>query len=267
MTHEELYFSGKALYGDDLDTAGLAQWYRDEESGYYELAKSHRWAYDHHALDVFHAFSRLPKQHYPVCLALGCAEGDELESIAERVGRFIALEPAEEFWRKTPIKQTPIAYLKPSAIGDIPLPAGTVDLAVCLSALHHVPNVSHVLSEIVRALKPGGYMVLREPMCTMGDWRKARPGLTPNERGFPQVWLQSKLDNLGFRVVSRRFCCFAGTPAIARLFRIYSPYNSEIVVRFDWLLSGAFRWNLHYHRDRTYKKIAPNSISYILQKK
>jgi SAM-dependent methyltransferase len=266
MTDEERYFSGESLHGDDLDSAGIAQWYREEENGYYELAQSQNWGYDHHALDVFHAFRNLPKQHYPVCLAFGCAEGDELVSITDRVGRFIAIEPAEAFWRNTPVGQTPIEYLKPPPGGDIALPSGSVDLAICISALHHVPNVSHVLSEMVRVLRPGGNLVLREPICSMGDWRKPRSGLTPNERGFPTKWLNHKFADLGLQVVSRRFCCFAGTIRVARLFRVYSPYNSKLVVWLDWLVSEALRWSTHYHRDRTWKKIAPSSVSFVLQK-
>ncbi len=266
MTYEERYLSGESLYGDDLDSAGIVQWYREEENGYHELAKSHNWGYDHHALDEFHGFGNLPKRSYPVCLGFGCAEGDELVPVANRVGRFIAIEPAEAFWRKTPIGQTPIEYLKPPPSGDIALPSCSVDLAICLSALHHVPNVSHVLSEMARVLRPGGNLILREPICSMGDWRKPRPGLTPNERGFPVRWLNRKFAGLGLQVVSRRFCCFGGTTRVAGLFRVYSPYNSKPVVWLDWLVSEALSWNSYYHRDRIWKKIAPGCISMVLQK-
>jgi len=140
MTFEERYFSGKCLFGDDLDAEGLAKWYADEERGYYDLAKSFNWGYDHYALDRFNLFDRLPQKHYPVCIASGCAGGDELQSVADRVGRFIAIEPAEAIWRKEPVGITPIEYMKPSVSGDIALPSSSVDLSIWLSSLHHVPN-------------------------------------------------------------------------------------------------------------------------------
>jgi len=253
MTFEERYFSGKCLFGDDLDAEGLAKWYADEERGYYDLAKSFNWGYDHYALDRFNLFDRLPQKHYPVCIASGCAGGDELQSVADRVGRFIAIEPAEAIWRKEPVGITPIEYMKPSVSGDIALPSSSVDLSIWLSSLHHVPNVSHALGEMVRILRPGGNMVLREPISTMGDWRKPRSGLTPNERGFPLHWMDEKLISLGLSITSRRLCCFAGTPIISRWLRQYSPYDSKLVVRLDRMACLAFSWNLYYHRDRRYK--------------
>jgi len=51
-------------------------------------------------------------------------------------------------------------------VGDfekLPYVDGTFDGAICLSALHHVPNIPAALREICRVLKPDGAVVFSEP--------------------------------------------------------------------------------------------------------
>lgn len=45
----------------------------------------------------------------------------------------------------------------------LPLADATVDRVICFDALHHVPNLDEVLSELARVLRPGGRAVLAEP--------------------------------------------------------------------------------------------------------
>ncbi len=40
-----------------------------------------------------------------------------------------------------------------------------VDLITCFVTLHHVPQLKPILSELVRILRPGGYLILREHDC------------------------------------------------------------------------------------------------------
>jgi 2-polyprenyl-3-methyl-5-hydroxy-6-metoxy-1,4-benzoquinol methylase len=156
--------------------------------------------------------------------------------------------------------------MKPAISGDISLPDNAADLATCLGVLHHIPNASHVLREIARVMKPGGIFLIREPILTMGDWRKPRRGLTRNERGFPLAWLDQKLSAAGFRVVRRRLCMFPGTKRLGRALRLDPIYNNRLLTALDWLASSMFAWNLHYHRDTMVKKVAPGSVFYVLEK-
>lgn len=55
------------------------------------------------------------------------------------------------------------------------------DLITCLGALHRIPNVSMVVNELYRCLGKGGYLLLREPVVSMGDWSVPREGLTKRE--------------------------------------------------------------------------------------
>lgn len=153
---EALYFSGRAIYGDQLNDAAIAQWYKDEEHGYYELMHREKWetSHEYRALNQFHAFSALNGRRFDTCLVLGCADGTDVEPIAAQVRRFVAIEPAEQWWRRD-IGGVAAEYRKPTPRNDLPLPDCSVDLSVSLGVLHHIPNVTHVLHEIGRILRIG----------------------------------------------------------------------------------------------------------------
>jgi 2-polyprenyl-3-methyl-5-hydroxy-6-metoxy-1,4-benzoquinol methylase len=259
------YFSGAALYGDDFDEPAIARWYLREQQGYYDLAQTYaKYAYSYHALNRFQSYRHLTGR-YHCCLAMGCARGDDVAPLAPIVDRFVAIEPAEQWW-STHINGTAAEYWKPSVCGEIPMPGDSFDLVVCIETLHHIPNASHVLGEMARVLRRGGTMILREPICTMGDWRAPRRGLTPNERGFPPGWFDSQVPSLGLRVLRKRYCSFPLTTRLARFLCLGPAYNNRLLVRLDSVLSWLTKWNLHYHRDSIARKIAPTDVAYILQK-
>jgi ubiquinone/menaquinone biosynthesis C-methylase UbiE len=77
----------------------------------------------------------------------------------------------------------PLTYVKPVASGTLPFPDGTFDLITFSGVLHHIPNVSYVVGELARVVTPDGYLLLREPIHSMGDWRGPRRGLTKKNAG------------------------------------------------------------------------------------
>jgi SAM-dependent methyltransferase len=264
----ELYFSGSKVYGDDFSLDKIAQWYHEEENAYFELVTSSTDGYNYiyHRLNHFHLYRHLGDQRFRRCLAFGCARGDDVSPLARQVERFVAIEPAEKWWCAE-ILGTPATFIKPLISGDIPFERGTFDLVVCLSVLHHIPNVTHVLSEIGRVSSPEAVFLLREPISTMGDWRKPRPGLTKNQRGFPIQWLERTLRLCGFDTIRRSFCMFPTTHRIGRLLGFRSGYEHLPFLILDAAVSELMSWNLHYHRDSLLKKLAPWDASYILQKR
>ena len=262
---EARYLSGAALYGDDFDEAAIQHWYGEEEHGYYELVKTYGgYVYGYHALNQYHAY-RFLQGRYECCVAMGCARGDDVAPLANRVDRFVAIEPVEQWWSPE-IGGRPARYVKPSVFGDIPMAARSADLVVCLGVLHHIPNASHVFSEMARVLRPGGKMVVREPVCTMGDWRRPRRGLTRNERGFPPGWFETRSGAHGLRIERASHCCFPLTTRLAAILGVRAAYNDRRLVRLDALMSGLTRWNLHYHRDSIPKKIAPIDMAFLFEK-
>jgi SAM-dependent methyltransferase len=265
--------SGRTLYGDNFSPGQIREWYDSEVTGYFDLLADHykatdadnKYNYQYDALNQFHAIAGLLDRHFETCLALGCAAGDDIAPLATVVQRFIAVEPAEKWWHDD-IGGKPATYMRPSAIGDIALESETVDLATAFGVLHHIPNVSHVVAEIARVLKPGGLFVLREPISSMGDWRKARAGLTANERGLPTEWFESLARTIGFKILSHRACMFGPLSTICRKLGISTPFAKMPIVKLDWLISEAFRWNARYWRDTFAKKIAPSSAFWILER-
>lgn len=263
------YFSGRKLYGDDFSIDDIRKWYEDEENGYYELIhnqffKDIEYTYGYHALNEAHGYRHVRGRHYRRALAFGCANGDDVEPLASNVDEFVAIEPAEKWWRPE-IGGKPARYIKPVVHGDIPLTSGEIDLTICLGVLHHIPNVTHVINEISRISAKGAVFVLREPISTMGDWRKPRIGLTRNERGFPLAWLDDRLRQAGFEIERRTLCMFPLTPKIAKLFGVDSYQNKNIVL-MDKLISQALEWNYHYYRNSAWKKICGGSAFYVLKK-
>ena len=265
---------GRELYGDRFSPEQIQEWYDTEVSGFFDLLSNHYqisdaqglYSYEYDALNRFHAFRLLSKRCFDTCLALGCAAGDDIAPLASVVQKFIAIEPARKWWRDS-IGGKPASYLCPSAVGDIPLAAASVDLVTSIGALHHIPNVSHLLEEISRVLCPGGLFVLREPISSMGDWRRGRVGLTAHERGLPIEWLERAVKKHGFLIHSRRLCMFNPVARIANGLGMRQPFTSKWLVRLDSVMATAFGWNKSYWRDSVLKKLAPSSAFWILVKR
>lgn len=267
MSIDPIWLSGSELHGDDFSPEQIVEWYAREASGYFDLTGGQHdvASYGYGALHEFHAFKRLRRDHFPTALALGCAEGGDVAPLGPVVHRFIAIEPAVGWWSDS-IGGKPAIYMAPSPQGDLPVADCSVDLALCMGVLHHIPNVSHTLAELARVLRPGALFVAWEPCSSMGDWSRARMGLTANERGIPRRWFIAALDKAGFEVVSARRCYFPALSIIAKKFGIKRPLASAPWVLLDVILSWAFAWNEHYVRDNIFKKMAP-SHTYVIARR
>ena len=201
---------------------------------------------------------------YPVCLALGCATGEDIVALHLEIGRIIALEPGHGFWRSS-IGGVPADYREPSADGIINLADESVDLVVAIGVLHHIPNVETVVAELARVLKPGGSAIIREPVISMGDFTKPRRGLTRNERGIPIRLLASYMEKARLRIDYRGFCdCPLITRPVQKLG--LKPFNYPVLVWLDALASRLTAWNLRYWRSKPWHKLAPTSAFFVSRK-
>ncbi len=262
----EVYLSGDRLYGDDLSPEEIERWFEDEREGYAELGAkdSTTYHYPYHALDRQLLFRHLPAGDFPAVLSIGGAYGHELRPLLGRVGQAIIVEPSEAF-QGSRLGELPLKYVKPQASGILPFSDDSFDLACALSVLHHIPNVSVVLKEVHRTMKPGGWVLLREPTTSMGDWRKPRRGLTRHERGLPLQWFRATLRHCGFRIVRETRCLNAITPRLGRMLK-HGAYNSDAMVRFDSLLTRALSWNSRYHAESLLQRLRPWAVAYVLRK-
>lgn len=260
------YFRGEALYGDDFSASQIAEWYLDEKEGYAELGAkditAYRYAY--HAWNRFHAFEHLPDTPFEHVLGFGSAYGDELLPIIPRTKHITIVDPSG-FFACDSVHGVPTKYVKPAPSGQLLFSNDTFDLITCLGVLHHIPNVSFVVSELARVLKPNHYMILREPIVSMGDWRKPRRGLTKRERGIPLDILENIVKTSGLDIIRRSLCAFPLTPHLFRLIRS-DAYNSRVATWIDANLSMLFSWNVTYHARNVIQRLRPTSAFLVVRK-
>ncbi|WP_082909269.1 class I SAM-dependent methyltransferase [Mycolicibacterium iranicum] len=259
------FFSGNEIYGDNFDQAQIDAWFADEQEGYANLGAAEHGTesdYGYHALNRRLGFRYLPAGTIDSALGLGSAYGLEFLPIADRLQSITILEPSSQL-RGTQLRNVPLNYVDPLPSGDIPFADDSFQLVLSLGVLHHIPNVSHVVSEIGRILAPRGHALIREPVTSMGDWRKARLGLTARERGIPRALLEDAIKSASMDIVQATPCMF---PTTRRLARYGWGFGSARGVRVDAALSALTKWNNRYHATAKWHKLRPNSVFYVTEK-
>lgn len=259
-------FAGKRLYGDDFSQAQVEEWFEQEREAYADLGAGDRstYVYAYHALNREHGFRHLRKERFEHALGLGSAYGEEFRPIARKLARITIVEPSEQFELDT-VEGVDVQRVLPSASGTLPFDDETFDLVLCFGVLHHIPNVSYVLSEIGRTLRPDGQVLLREPIVSMGDWRRPRTGLSPNERGIPLDLLREIVSDAGLGIMHERICMFAPMARLAARLG-FDTYSSPRYVKLDAFASGVFRCNYRYHRTNVLHKFGPSAAFLVLER-
>jgi SAM-dependent methyltransferase len=261
------YFAGKKLYGDDFSIAEIIKWYEDEEEAYANLGSKnkHNYSYQYHELNKYHGYNFIEDIRFDKVLGLGSAYGHEFKPIIFSIGEINILDSSDAFSELTEVFGIPCQYKKPNASGDIPFETSTFNLVTSLGVLHHIPNVSHVLSECYRCLKENGVMLIREPIKSMGDWRHKRNGLTKRERGIPIKILDSLIKEVGFTVINRSLCFYSPLTKLTRLLGV-SLFNNKTLVALDSWLCNSIEWNIKYHDSTIIEKFTPSCAYYVLKK-
>lgn len=259
------FFSGEMLWGDDFTEDERAAWFADEAEASIDLEGNllrgdYPWAEQQRR----HGFDHLPDVSWRHVVGFGSAFGVELRPL--RAERATIVESTTRY-EADPGLRFAVEYLRAEATGDIRLRNGSADLVICFGALHHVPNVSHVLGEFGRVLESGGYLALVEPITSMGDWRTNRPGLTPRERGLPLEWTRAALADASFEIRREGLFGFAPIRIAGKLMR-GSPYNSRAVVRADEAICRLLRGSVKYHTTSKIKKLLrPKSAMWVAQRR
>lgn len=262
----DIFLSGERLYGNDFSRSQLEAWYEGEKEGYAGIVKARDTAYkyEYHQMNVVHGFRHIQIPEHAKALGLGSAYCDEFLPIVERLSLITAVEPSEELFAQS-LEGIPIRYVRPTLEGNIPLEDNQFDIVTSFGVLHHIANVSFVITECHRCLKPGGVMLLREPVVSMGDWRFPRRGLTRNERGIPLNLLRQFAEASGFVIERAALLDFPPfVRAMSKLGR--DVYDSEMLTRVDSALSVMFSFNRKYHRTRFLEKFGPATAYLILRK-
>lgn len=269
MNDLKKYYSGERLYGDDFSGVEIDEWFRDEAEAYANLGAkdSALYKYNYHALNEHHGFRFLPPDWTGNALGLGSAYGDEFRPIAKKLSGITILDPSDAF-EVTEVDGVPCKYEKPSVSGTLPFSESEFDLATSLGVLHHIPNVSYIVSEVHRVLSPGGYFMLREPIRSMGDWRHPRPDLTSRERGISVRFFQQLFDQKRWEIVNRRLCFF---PLYKRL-KGGEMFLDPHAVKTDARLCSIFRFCTRYHGARLIfnkytNAFRPACVFYVIRKR
>jgi SAM-dependent methyltransferase len=261
------FLNGDALYGDDLDATDIEAWYAEETEGYASMDYSDAQGavYHYHALNRHHGFDKLPKNiRFGSALGIGSAFAEEFAPVATRIDRLTVLDPSDRFPRDR-VHGIATRYVKPQASGIMPFDANSFDLITCFGTLHHVPNVSKVMHEISRVVKPGGHVLIREPIISMGDWRLPRPGLTRHERGIPFPLFERMVGTTDLRIVDQALVGFGPLSKLARVTK-RGVFDSPVLTSLDaWLCRLSAR-NTTYHRQGLLQKFGPNNAFWVLKK-
>jgi SAM-dependent methyltransferase len=263
-TEMEPYLRGEKLYGDDFSSRQIEQWFQLEEQAYFQLATGcGDYQYGYHALNQRHGFRWLPAGRVGRALGMGSAYGHEFLPVLQRLDSITIVDPGA--FDTTELEGVPIRRVMPQSDGALPFPDGEFDLVTCFGVLHHIPNVSLVVREIFRCLRPGGHALIREPVVSMGDWRSPRAGLTPCERGLPLGIFRQILSQTGFRILRERKCVFPLTGIAIRVTK-KRLLNSRSFVALDELLSRLPVWPQRYHARTRWQKIRPSAVYCVLRR-
>ena len=113
---------------------------------------------------VMDALSIEPVDHV---LDIGCGHGRSLAELAARAprGHIVGVDPSElmveiaEQWNRSLIEANRVDVVL-STVESLPFPDGVFDKAQCVHVLYFWKDIETLLREIVRVLKPGGYLGL-----------------------------------------------------------------------------------------------------------
>jgi hypothetical protein len=108
-----------------------------------------------------------------------------------------------------------------------------------------------------------GYMLISEPMTSMGDWRRPRPGLTRNERGIPLPIFQEMIGKAGLRIIRQTTTEFRPLVRASQACGI-APFNSRLITKLDALLCRFLPYR--YHARSTLEKFRPVGIYFVLKR-
>ncbi len=270
QTNWNAYFTGEKLYGDDFTLEEIKQWYAEEEEAYANLAKLHgeEEEYIYHELNKYYAYKKLKGLTFRNALGFGSAFGYEFLPIIGQIENITIIEPSEKL-KSDLIGNIKPNYIKPDITGKIPFESNSFQLITCFGVLHHICNVTFVLNELIRVLDSGGYLIIREPIISMGDWRFPRIGLTKNERGIPvsvflKIFKENKVD-----IVSKNYILTLSYHFSKFYYKFFkkSIYMNKGYIIFDKYLSLLTKWNYHYHAQKPWQRIAPNAIMFVIRKK
>jgi SAM-dependent methyltransferase len=261
----EEYYAGRKLWGDDFPIEDIREWYHLEENACFDIYDQGRKRMPNNDLLHWRYGYRWAVQGRGTLgkvLGLGSGNGEEFRPVRRWIEHLYIVESAQGYCQSS----ATTTYVKAREDGALEFPADMFDTAVAIAVLHHVPNVSFVMRELARVLKPGGCCLVKEPITSLGEWRGPRKaGLSPCERGIPRKWFDRLVTDAGFQIERKQYFEF---PPIRRLRDQVGvdTWNSRFWVGLDRWFCRATLWNYRYHRTSFLSRLAPSYVFYVLRK-
>lgn len=144
-----------------LDRAGTERWERVKpfsSPGHDDVSEGARLIHDFAA-----ALACLGPAPGARVLDLGAGSGWVSEWLARFNVQTVSVDIATNMLAIARTRLGPQAWIVAGDLERLPLGPASVDHALCLNALHHVPDTSVALRETFRVLRPGGRLVIGEP--------------------------------------------------------------------------------------------------------
>lgn len=270
------YLNGNSLVGDNFNSKEIEKWYKEEEEAYADLI-NHEYSeiYEYENINNFYGLKflvqKLVKKRKITIVCFGAAFGGEVLAIQKLLDEYrvldykvIVIDSSDAMLKYIDSNQHGIELHKARIDGKIDIFNEAADLITCFGVLHHIPNVSFIISEFSRILKKDGAIFIREPITSMGDWRVARIGCTKNERGLPLKYFQNICQENSLKIVSQKPAFFS--PLIEVSKKIQIGFKSKILIILDRYFSYLFSWNARYYRPKLYMKFGPGSCYWVLKK-
>lgn len=270
------YLDGRSLVGDNFNSKEIEKWYKEEEEAYADLI-NHEYSeiYEYENINNFYGLrllvQELVQKRKITIVCFGAAYGGEvfaLHKLLDEYGvmdyKVIVIDSSDSMLKYIDANHHDIELQKARIDGRIDMLNEVADLITCFGVLHHIPNVSYILGEFSRILKKDGAVFIREPITSMGDWRKTRAGCTKNERGLPIKYFQKICRKNSLKIISQKPAFFP--PLIEVSKKIKVGFKSKTLIVLDRFFSYLFSWNAYYYRPKFYMKFGPGSCYWILKK-
>lgn len=129
---------------------------------------------------------------------LGCGTGALLPTLAPHVARVIGVDGSEEMLTaaRTRLAGLHNVELRLGGLESLPLENGSLDAAVFMLVLHHLPAPVVALSEAARVLRPGGRLLIVD--MTPHDREEYRQRMGHVWLGFSEDQMRRLLTQAGF---------------------------------------------------------------------
>jgi ArsR family transcriptional regulator len=129
---------------------------------------------------------------------LGCGTGVVVSALAPHVGRVIGVDGSDEMLgaARARVRDLSNVELRRGSLEQVPLADATLDAAVMMLVLHHLPAPALALAEAARVIRPGGRLLIVD--MAPHDREEYRQRMGHVWLGFSDEQMRRLLDQAGF---------------------------------------------------------------------